>query len=359
MKAWVNILKELTEASGVPGQEHEVRELMRTYLQPLTEEMYTDNLGSIVGRKTGSAGGPKIMLMGHLDEVGFMVTRVTKTGFVLFQTLGGWLPQVLQAQRVMIKTRKGDIVGVIGSKPPHILSPHEREKVTDIRDMYIDIGAVSEEQAKELGIRPGDPIVPICPFTVMANEQMYMGKALDNRGGCLAAIEVVKNLQETAHPNVVFAGATVQEELRLSGARTSTSLIEPDVFIALETGLALDTPGLADMPHLPEIKCGGGPVILLYDGSLVPNTKLRDLFFDTAEAEGIPYQYGTAPGAETDAGAAHQFGAGVPSIAIGIPARYIHSHASILHHDDVENMVKLVAAVVKKLDQKTVEWLKA
>lgn len=358
MNEWVQILKELSEASGVPGQEQEVRELMRTYLEPYTEELSTDNLGSIAGRKTGISGGPRIMLMGHMDEVGFMVSRVTKTGFILFQTLGGWLPHVLLAQRVMIKTRKGEIVGVIGSKPPHVSSANDKAKVVEISEMYIDIGATSAEQAKELGIRPGDPIVPICPFTVMANDQMYMGKAFDNRGGCLAAIELVKSLQGVDHPNTVFAGATVQEEVGLRGSGTSTTMIEPDLFIAIETGMALDTPGLADSPYLPEIKCGGGPVIALYDNSLVPNTKLRDLFFDTAEEEGIPLQYGAAPGVGTDAGGAHLVGKGVPSIVIAIPARYIHSHASILHHDDVENTVKLLVAVVKKLDQQTVNWIK-
>ncbi len=359
MSAWVQTLKELSEASGVPGQEQEVRELMRSYLQPFTDEVRTDNLGSIVGRKTGKAGGPKIMLMGHMDEVGFMVTRVTKKGFIVFQTLGGWLPHVLLAQRVMIQTRKGSIIGVIGSKPPHVSSQSDRAKVTEITDMYIDIGADNEEHAKELGVRPGDAIVPICPFTVMANERMYMGKAFDNRGGCLTAVELLRRLHGADHPNIVFAGATVQEEVGLRGARTSATMIEPDIFIALETGMALDTPGLDDSPHLPEIKCGGGPAIALYDHSLVPNPKLRDLLFDTAEEAGIPCQYGAAPGTSTDGGAAHLVASGIPSITIAIPARYIHSHAAILHHDDVEYTVNLLAAVVKKLDQKMVDWIKS
>ncbi|MFF0826402.1 M42 family metallopeptidase [Brevibacillus sp. NPDC003359] len=359
MNSWVKVLKELTEAAGVPGQEQEVRELMHTYLEPLTEEVLTDNLGSIIGRKTGLANGPKIMMMGHMDEVGFMVTRVMKDGFIAFQPLGGWWSQVMLAQRVNIKTRKGDIVGVIGSKPPHLLSSEERKKVVEIEWMFIDIGASSAEQAKELGIRPGDPIVPICPFTVMANDKMYMAKALDNRGGCLTAIEVMKQLQQTDHPNIVFSGATAQEEVGCRGAFTSTYMVQPDIFIALETGITFDTPGSADSPNLPDIKCGGGPTIGLFDGSLVPNRKLRDLLFDTAEEEGIPYQYAAIAGAGTDAGAAHMVGKGAPSIVIAIPARYIHSHASILHHDDVENTVKLLTALVKKLDQKTVDWLRS
>jgi putative aminopeptidase FrvX len=359
MKDLTTILKELTEASGVPGQEQEIRELMQAYLKPLTDEVYTDNLGSIVGRKVGLAGGPKVMMMGHMDEIGFIVTHITKDGFIKFQTLGGWWSQVMLAQRVKIKTRKGDIIGVIGSKPPHVLPPEERNKVVDIKHMFIDVSATSDEHAKEMGIRPGDPIVPICPFTVMANEKMYMAKAFDNRAGCAVAIEVLKNLQGIDHPNVVYSGATVQEEVGLRGAQTSTYMIEPDVFFALDVGIAGDTPGIADSANMPNAKCGKGPTIVIYDGSMVPHTKLRDLVIDTAEEEGIPYQYDAISGGGTDAGRAHLVHQGVPSLVIGFPTRYIHSHASIIHHDDLHHAAKLLAAVVKKLDQKTVEWLKS
>lgn len=357
MKDLPLMLKELTEASGVPGQEQEVRELMRSYLQPLCDEIYTDRLGSIIGRKVGLAGGPKIMLMGHMDEIGFMVTHITKDGFIKFQTLGGWWSQVMLAQRVKILTRKGDVIGVIGSKPPHVLSPEERNKVVEIKNMYIDVGADGEESAKEMGIRPGDPIVPVCPFTVMANGKMYMAKALDNRTGCATAVEVLKRLQGVDHPNVVYSGASVQEEVGLRGAQTSAFMIEPDIFFALDVGIAGDTPGLAEGGNLPNSKCGKGPLILIYDGSMVPNTKLRDLVIATAEEEGIPYQYDALSGGGTDAGRAHLVHRGVPSLVIGFPTRYIHSHASLVHHDDLENAAKLVAAVVRRLDQKTVEWI--
>lgn len=356
MDKLLTMFKELTEAPGVPGQEEEVRNLMRKYLEPLADEILTDNLGSIVAKKTGSAGGPKILLTGHLDEVGFMVTHINSKGFIKFQPLGGWWAQVMLAQRVLIKTRKGDIVGVIGSKAPHVLTVEERNKVVQIKDMFIDIGASSEEEAKEFGVRPGDAIIPICPFTVMNNEKFMMAKAWDNRAGCALAVEVLEQLKGVSHPNTVYSGATVQEEVGLRGASTVPDLVQPDIFFALDVGIAGDTPGMSD-EQMPNNKCGKGPLVVLYDASMVPHKKFLDLILDTAEEEGIPVQFDAIPGGGTDAGRVHLFGKGVPSIVIGFPTRYIHSHASILHRDDFDNAAKLVVAVVKKLDDKTVASL--
>ncbi|WP_156807365.1 M42 family metallopeptidase [Effusibacillus pohliae] len=348
----MTMFKELTEAAGAPGQEEEVRGIMRRYLEPLSDEILTDRLGSIIAKKTGSADGPKIMLAGHLDEIALMVTHVTSKGYIKFQPLGGWWSQVMLAQRVLVKTRKGDIVGVIGSKPPHVLAPEERNKVVQIKDMFIDIGASSADEAKEFGVRPGDPIIPICPFTVMKNEKFIMGKALDNRAGCALAVEVLKQLQDVQHPNVVFSGATVQEEVGLRGATTLPHVVEPDIFFALDVGIAGDTPGMTD-DQMPNSKCGKGPLIVLYDYSMVPHKKLLDLVLDTAEEEGIPVQFESMPGGGTDAGKVHLYGKGVPSLSIGFATRYIHSHASIMHRDDFENAAKLLVAVIKKLDEKT------
>ncbi|GAX89880.1 M42 family metallopeptidase [Effusibacillus lacus] len=352
MDQLMTMFKELTEASGAPGQEEEVRGLMHRYLQPLSEEILTDNLGSIIARKTGAPNGPKIMLAGHLDEIALLVTHVTSKGYIKFQPLGGWWSQVMLAQRVVIKTRKGDIVGVIGSKPPHVLSPEERNKVVQIKDMFIDIGASSAEEVKEFGVRPGDPILPICPFQVMNNEKFIMGKALDNRAGCALSVEVLRQLQGVQHPNVVYSGATVQEEVGLRGAATLPHIVEPDIFFALDVGIAGDTPGMPE-DQMPNSKCGKGPLVILYDYSMVPHKKLLDFVLDTAEEEGIPVQFESMPGGGTDAGKVHLFKKGVPSLVIGFPTRYIHSHASIMHRDDFENAAKLLVAVIKKLDADT------
>ena len=159
MDQTLQMLKELTDARGVSGFEEPARRVMRKHLEPISEIM-TDNIGSIIGRKVGKAGGPKIALAGHLDEIGFMVSRITDNGYLKFQTLGGWWEQVMLAQRVEVVTRDGPIVGVIGSKPPHLLTPEERKKVYEKKEMFIDVGASSRAEAESYGIRPGDPVVP-------------------------------------------------------------------------------------------------------------------------------------------------------------------------------------------------------
>lgn len=352
----LKMMQELTDAPGVPGYEEAVRRVMRRYLEPLGEIM-TDNLGSIIARKVGKAGGPKIVLAGHMDEIGFMVTRITDDGFLKFQPLGGWWDQVMLAQRVEVHTRSGPVIGVIGSKPPHILSPDERKKVYEKKDMFIDVGASSRAEAESFGIRPGDPVVPVGPFTVMKNEKLLMAKAWDNRFGCALAIEVMRRLKGQPHPNEVYGVGTVQEEVGLRGAATAAYKIEPDIGFALDTGIAGDTPGIS--PDDAQSKMGKGPVILLYDGSMIPHTRLRDLVVDTAEAEQIPYQFDKISGGGTDAGKIHTFGAGVPSLVIGVPVRYIHTHTAILNRDDFDNAARLMVAVVKRLDAETVQQLKS
>ncbi len=299
MDETLEMMKALTEAPGPSGFEAPVRKLMRDYLAPYGE-IITDNLGSIVARKVGQADGPKILLTGHLDEIGFMVTRITDEGFLKFQTLGGWWTQVMQAQRVSVQTRNGAIIGVIGSKPPHILEEEDRTKATQIKVMFIDIGASSREEAEEWGVRPGDPVVPVGPFMEMKNPKLLLAKAWDNRFGCALALDVLRRLQDQQHPNVVYAGATAQEEVGLRGATTISNIVAPDIGFALDTGIAGDVPGM-DKDQAAG-KLGGGPVILLYDATLIPNPLLRDLVIDTAKSENIPLQFDSMPRGGTDAG---------------------------------------------------------
>lgn len=345
------MLKELTEAPGVPGSEGPAREVMRKYITPYSDDVSTDNLGSLIAKKGNK--GPKVLIAGHLDEVGFMVTRITEEGFIKFQTLGGWWDQVMLAQRVTVHTRHGVIEGVIGSKPPHILPAEVRKKVVEQKDMFIDIGASSKAEAMEFGVRPGDPIVPVSPFTIMKNPKLLMAKAWDNRIGCAIAIEVLKRLQDEEHSNTVFGVGTVQEEVGIRGALTSVNTIQPDIAFAVDVGISGDTPGIT--PDEASSKAGKGPQILLYDASMVPHTGLRDFVIEIAEQENINLQYEALAGGGTDAGRFHLHGKGVPSLVIGIPTRYIHSHAGILHRDDFEQAVELLVKVIKRLDEKTVQ----
>ncbi|MBM7605683.1 putative aminopeptidase FrvX [Metabacillus crassostreae] len=348
----LTMLKDLTDAKGIPGNEREVRDVMKKYISSYSDEVYTDHLGSLIAKKVGQENGPKIMIAGHLDEVGFMITQIDDKGFLRFQTVGGWWSQVMLAQRVTIVTNKGDVTGIIGSKPPHILPPEARKKPVDIKDMFIDIGASSKEEAIEFGIKPGDQVVPYFEFTVMQNEKMLLAKAWDNRIGCAIAIDVLKNLKETDHPNVVYGVGTVQEEVGLRGARTSANVIQPDIAFGVDVGIAGDTPGISEKEAAS--KMGKGPQIILYDASMVSHKGLRDLVTDTADELDIPYQFDAIAGGGTDSGAIHISANGVPALSITIATRYIHSHAAMLHRDDYEHAVKLITEVVKRLDRDTV-----
>lgn len=349
----LQLFKDLTDANGIPGNERAPREVMKQYLAPYADSMETDNLGSLIAKKVGDANGPKIMVAGHLDEVGFMVTQIDDKGFVKFQTVGGWWSQVMLAQRVTITTRKGEeIIGVIGSKPPHILPAEVRNKVVDIKDMFIDIGAASKDEVLGWGVRPGDMVTPYFEFNVMKNDKYLLAKAWDNRIGCAIAIDVMKALKDEKHPNILYSVGNVQEEVGLRGAKTSTFKIQPDIGFAVDVGIAGDTPGIT--PKESNSKMGAGPQIVVYDASMVSHRGLREFVLDVAEENNIPYQFEAMAGGGTDAGSMHITANGVPALSIGIATRYIHSHAGILHRDDYENAVKLIVEVIKKLDRDTV-----
>jgi endoglucanase len=351
------LLKEITEASGVPGYEGDVRAIMRRYLEAgdLQVEVEQDKLGSFIGKHTGAEGGPRVILAGHMDEIGFMVRHVTKEGFVKFVPLGGWWDQVLLGHRVIVKTRQGDVVGVLGAKPPHLLDAEARKKIVEKKEMYIDVGARSEEEIREMGVRPGDPIIPVSEFTVMAGPGCYLSKAFDNRVGCALAIEAVRRLAAEGHPNVAYAVGTVQEEVGTRGAKTSAFAVNPDVGIVLEVDIAGDVPGIK--PEESDVKLGGGPTLLVYDARMIPNLKLRDMVIATAEEMGIPLQFSAMPGGATDGAQIHLHNEGVPTVVIGVPTRHIHSHNTILCREDYDQALELIVALVKKLDAGTVAGL--
>ena len=349
----LQMFKDLTDANGIPGNERAPREVMKQYLAPYADSMETDNLGSLIAKKVGDANGPKIMVAGHLDEVGFMVTQIDDKGFVKFQTVGGWWSQVMLAQRVTITTRKGEeIIGVIGSKPPHILPVEVRNKVVDIKDMFIDIGAASKDEVLGWGVRPGDMVTPYFEFNVMKNDKYLLAKAWDNRIGCAIAVDVMKALKDEQHPNILYSVGNVQEEVGLRGAKTSTFKIQPDIGFAVDVGIAGDTPGVTAKES--NSKMGMGPQIVVYDASMVSHRGLREFVIDVAEDNNIPYQFEAMAGGGTDAGSIHVTANGIPALSIGIATRYIHSHAGILHRDDYENAVKLIVEVIKKLDRDAV-----
>lgn len=239
------LLSDLTNVNGVSGFEAPVARIVKSQLQDICE-ISGDNLGSVICRLKSSGPGPKVALAGHLDEIGFMVNVVTKEGFVKFLNLGGWWDQVLLAQRVVIETHKGPVMGVIGSKPPHILPAEKRNEIVKARDMFVDVGATSKEEAEALGIRPGDAITPVSEFTELSVAGRLLAKAWDDRVGVALFVHALQRLNGQSVPNELYGLGTVQEEVGLRGAATSAFAVQPDVCIVLETAIAGDVPGITE-----------------------------------------------------------------------------------------------------------------
>ena len=345
------LLKKLTEANGVPGHEAEVRQVVKTYLEKIGD-LSQDNIGSLICTLSDTPENPRVMLVGHIDEIGFMVKHITKEGFLRFLPLGGWFDQVLLGHRVVVQTHKGPVVGVIGAKPPHLLNDEERKKVVTKKDMYVDIGATSLKEVEDAGVRTGDPIVPQADFTILANPKTYLSKAFDDRVGTALMIQALQTLKEAGSPNRVVGVATVMEEVGLRGASTSVEAVNPDVAIVLESDIAGDVPGIEE--EQSAIKLGKGPSVLLYDRRMIPNLKLRDLVMLTATELEIPLQISLIEGGATDGGAIHLHKTGVPTVVIGVPARHIHSHSAIIHREDYDRALTLLIELVKRLDAETV-----
>ncbi|MBM3214018.1 M42 family metallopeptidase [Candidatus Poribacteria bacterium] len=351
LDARAKLLKDLTEAPGLPGYEDRVRAIFLRALEGIGT-VERDRIGSVACKKVGSAASPSIMLAGHMDEVGWVVRHITDEGYIRFSPLGGWWTQVMLAQRVIVYTSKGEFLGVIGSKPPHVLPPDERNKVVEMKDMYIDLGVTDGATVREqMGVRIGDPIVPLSEFVPMNGGKVYLGKAFDNRAAVATVIETVRALNGVDHPNTVYGVGTVQEEVGLRGARTSSWIANPDIAFSLDVGIAGDVPGIEK--HQATEKLGGGPALICYDNSLIPHLRLRDFVIDTAQAEDIPLQLDMVMGG-TDGGAIHVHRDGVPTVTLCVPSRHIHSHTSMIHRDDFDQLVALLVVLIRRLDESTV-----
>jgi endoglucanase len=352
----LKLLKELSDSFGPSGFERETAAIVKREASRYADEITFDKLGSVIAKKRGTSDSPKILLAGHMDEVGFVVTGIEEqTGFVTFSPLGGWFDQVLLGHRVTIRTAKGDVPGVIAAKPPHLLSPEERDKVVKKENMFIDVGATDKETAeKELGIRVGDPVAPWASYMTTRGGKIAIGKAFDDRVGTFVGLEVLRKLKTESikHPNTVYVAGTVQEEVGLRGASTVGNMVEPDLAFALEVDIAGDVPGIKK--NEAPTKIGKGPSILTYDASMIPNQAFKSFVVETAEKEGIPYQLSAVTAGGTDAGKFHVVRAGAPSIVISVPTRHIHSHAAVLDVSDIGNTVNLVLALIKRLDGNTV-----
>ncbi|MEM3553911.1 MAG: M42 family metallopeptidase [Candidatus Bathyarchaeia archaeon] len=337
-------LEKLSNACGVAGREEEVRKLMKNMLKPYVDEVKEDKLGNVIGVKKGKKDAPKVMLAAHMDEIGLFVKTISKEGFLQFTKIGGIDDRILLAQKVIVHTEKGPLHGIIGSKPPHIQKEEERKKVMTYDELFIDIGAENQEEAKKMGVKIGDPVSFDIKFAKMSDD-IVIGKAFDDRVGCAVMVEAMKQLKEAEC--TVYAVGTVQEEVGLRGATTAAFGIYPDVGIALDVTIAGDVPGVKEVEA--PVKLRKGPSITVADYGLITHPKVLRLLVDVAEENKIPYQLETGLQGSTDAARISLTREGVPSGVISVPTRYIHSPASLLSLKDAENAVKLTVAAIQKI----------
>ncbi|HEU4889329.1 MAG TPA: M42 family metallopeptidase [Thermoanaerobaculia bacterium] len=350
------LIEELANAPGPSGFEGPVRAIISRELAASGAAVSTDGLGSVIGVVRGTADRPRIMLVAHMDEVGLMVRRIDGDGYLRVQVLGGFSERALADKRWTILTHKGPVPAVSGLKSVHITSTDESHRTSTATDVFLDVGAKSAEEVAALGIRVGDPIAPWSPFTVMAGGR-YAAKAFDDRIGCAMLVETARRLKERnlRPPSTIYFVGSVQEEVGLRGARTATQTVKPDLGMALEVGVAGDHPGVS--PEEAQSKLGGGPSIFLYEGSMLPNLKLRDLFMRTAEQSSIPLQMDIISRYGQDSSQIQKYATGTPTIAFSVPTRYLHTHISMIDRSDFDRAVDLLVKVLMQLDQKAVSEL--
>jgi endoglucanase len=346
----LTFLKNLLACVGPSGYEQEPARLWRQEAEGFGAETWTDLHGNSFAR-LNKGGTPRVMLAVHLDEIGFMVTYIDDDGFVAFQPVGGWDSQIPQGQRVWLQGREGRVPGVIGKKPIHLLKPDERDKVTKIEDMWIDIGARDKDEASTL-VSVGDPVVLAWEPQELRNS-LLVSRGFDNRAGAFVVLEALRSLsQRDGLACEVTAVGTVQEEIGLRGARTAAFSLEPQVGIAVDVTFATDHPGMDDMKkRTGHVEIGGGPVISR--GANI-NPLLFDRLVDAAESNDMRYQVDPAPGGTgTDANAMQVSRGGVATALISVPNRYMHSPCELCSLDDLEGAARLIAEAVARMDAET------
>lgn len=347
----IELLKSLCDASAVSGDEQEVRTILINALHHHADEITFDGLGSVIARK--GSRGPKVAIVGHMDEVGFMVTHITEAGFIRFDTVGGWWSQSMLNHRVTLRTREGKkIPGIIGSVAPHALSEKQKQQPMNIDDMFIDIGANSREEVEKCGIRMGDFVSPEANFARWGEDKI-VAKALDNRVGCALMGELLIGVN---NPNIRLYGVgSVEEEVGLRGAQTSAECVKPDVVIVLDTAVAGDVPGIDGVKY--PLKVGHGPGVMLFDKRYFANQKLLALLKQSAENAQAPLQFSTMKTGATDGGRYNVMGGGRPVVALCLPTRYLHANSGMIAEKDYDAALKMVHNLLMSLDDRQVAAL--
>lgn len=338
----MDLLKELSEASGVSGNEKAVREVVLKHIQGHVDEYRVDALGNLIAirRPRGQGQARRVMLAAHMDEVGLMIVYIEKSGMLRFRTVGGIDPRILPAKVVRIGAE--GVPGVIGMKAIHMQTPDEHNQIVKVDAMTLDIGASSQEEAGRL-VKVGDYAVFDTRFAPVA-ANLVKGKAFDDRAGCAV---LIKALQAGPYDCELHAAFTVQEEVGLRGARVAAYSINPDLAFALEGTVCDDLPKKHDVT--PVTRLGAGPAITIADRSVITDRALTDLLIKTARECDIPYQF-KAPGiGGTDAGAIHTTREGVPAAVVAVPSRYIHGPVALLNLDDYRHTAQLMIEALKRI----------
>ncbi|BAP61406.1 M42 family metallopeptidase [Methanococcus maripaludis] len=345
----LDYLKILATEKGISGREDNVREYMKKELEKYCDSIETDKFGNLIAKK-GSTG-PKIMIASHMDEIGLMVKYIDDKGFLKFTKIGGINDQMLLNQKVIVHGNNGDIVGVLGSKPPHKMKESERNKLISAEHMFIDIGAKNREEAEKMGVEIGTAMSFKSEFDKLGGNVVSC-KSFDNRAGCAVVLKTMELLKDVDLKCQVYAVGTVQEEVGLKGAKTSAFGINPDVAFALDVTICGDHPGikLEDAP----VELGKGPVATIVDASgrgIITHPTVLRMVRDVAKEDEIPVQYEVGEGGTTDATAIHLTRDGIPTGVISVPSRYIHTPVEVIDTEDLEKTTELVVACIKKVHE--------
>ena len=335
-------LEKLSNAHGVSGSEGSVYDIIRAELRESVDQIREDAMGNLIAVKEGD--GFSIMIASHMDEIGLMVNYIDEKGFIRFVTFGGWFAPTLYNQRVILHGTKGPVVGVVGGKPPHVMDEEERKKGVKTENMFIDAGASSEKEVKQLGVEIGTPVTIDRGLADLAGRRVT-GKAFDNRVGCSVLVKVLKQLKS---PHTVYGVFTVQEEVGTKGAKTSAFSLDPDCAIALDSTFPGDHPDIDRKDSCLEM--GKGPAITVSDANgrgLIADRRMVKWLRKVADAKKIPYQLEVGHGGTTDASSIHITRSGIPSTVISVPVRYIHSPVEVADLRDMEASAKLLLEALK------------
>ena len=342
----MELMRELSLAPGVSSGEGEIAKIFERELKDVVDKFEIDSMGNFIATKKGEKKAPTVMLEAHMDEIGLMVKYIDDNGYIKFSKIGGINDQMIMNQTVTIHSSIGEpVIGVIGSKPPHVTKPEERNKVVSSEDMFVDIGAKDKEDAEKM-VKIGDLMTFNALFEEFPNN-IVMGKAIDNRAGCYVLIETIKRIDSRATVHIV---GTVQEEVGLKGAKVAAFKLNPDLAIALDVTLSGDHPGIK--PEEAPVVMGKGPAIILSDAGgrgILTQKSVKDLLIKAGDENEINYQLEVSDGGTTDGSAIHLVREGIPTGVLSVPTRYIHTPVSLCSMDDVESTIQLITAAINSL----------